>query len=153
LKKATFLLEKGKINYGTELFTPIMSNPWNLKKLWGIVLSNMEKTTINGKIVGYSWAKREEYESQGLNSAEIRLAISCMQDIKDLDLIFVLTELDGHIKGSFRSKVFDTTVYSTALGGGGHKGASAFVIENKGMEKAIKEVLSIVKEKGFVIAD
>ena len=112
---------------------------------------NMEKKEINGKNIAYSWATKKEYGKFGLNVSDVRLGIICMQDIKDLDLIFTLTEGDGEIKGSFRSKGLDTTIYSTVFGGGGHKEASAFILKKTtNMKKAVEEVLKIIKEKGFV---
>ena len=150
LKKAIILLERGKIDYKKDLVTVISSNPWKLKKLHGLLLTNMERKEIEGKNVAYSWATKKEYGRLGLNVSDIRLGIVCMQDIKDLDLIFTLTELEGEIKGSFRSKGFDTTIYSTVFGGGGHKEASAFSLKTTNMKKAIEDVLKVIKEKGFV---
>lgn len=149
-KKAVVLLEKGEINYEKELYNPIMDNPWKLKKLHGLLLTNMVKKEINGKIVAYSSATKKEYEKLGLNHSDIRLGIVCMQDMKDLDLIFTLTELDGEIKGSFRSQNFDTTLYSSVLNGGGHKLASGFIIKMQNMKAAIQKVLKTIEEKGFV---
>ncbi len=85
-----------------------------------------------------------------MEGSDLRLGILCMQDIKDLDLIFTLREMDNEINGSFRSNKFDTTIYSTAFGGGGHKGASAFKLKKMNMKKAIEQVLKIIKERGFV---
>ncbi len=149
LKKAVVLLGNG-LNYKKDLYDPIMNSPWNLKKLYGLLLTNMEKKEINGKDVAYSWATKKEYEKLGLNVSDIRLGIGCMQDIKGLNLIFTLTESNGEIKGSFRSKGLDTTIYSTAFGGGGHKEASAFILKSTNMKKAIEDVLKVIKEKGFV---
>ncbi len=151
LKKATILIERGKLDYKKDLVTPILSSPWKLKKLHGILLMNMEKKEIGGKNVAYSWATKKEYGKFGLNVSDIRLGIVCMQDIEDLDLIFTLTEGDGEIKGSFRSKGLDTTIYSTVFNGGGHKEASAFILRRTtNMKKAIEDVLKVIKEKGFV---
>jgi len=150
LKKMSFLVEKGKINYQREFVDRILSNPWKLKKLWGILLSNMEKIEIGGKTVAYSWATKEEYEKFGLNYADIRLGITCIQDIKNLDLVFTLTEMEDHIKGSFRSKNLDTTIYSEELGGGGHKKASAFVTDKESMRNVVDKVLEMIKRKGFL---
>lgn len=151
LKKAAILIERGKLDYKNDLVNPILSSPWNLKKLHGLLLMNMEKKNISGKNVAYSWVTKKEYKKFGLNASDIRLGIVCMQDIKDLDLIFTLTEGDGEIKGSFRSKGLDTTIYSTVFGGGGHKEASAFILRRTvNMKKAVESVLKVIKEKGFV---
>ncbi len=153
LKKAAVLLEKGGLDYKKDLYEPITNNPWKLKKLHGILLGNMKKVLINGETVAYSWATKKEYKKFGLNASDIRLGITCMQDIKDLNLIFTLTEMDKTIKGSFRSKRLDTTIYATALGGGGHKEASAFEMETTNMKAAIQKVLKTIEEKGFAEID
>ena len=153
MEKALFLLRAGKLDYEKEIVSPIKDSPWKLRKLHGVILSNMKKEVIDGKTVAYSWATKKEYENQGLNVSEIRMAIGCMQDIRDLDLIFVITEMGDTIKGSFRSKEFDTTIYSRELDGGGHKGASGFMLEKGDIHQAAKKVLSVIREKGFVKAD
>ncbi|MFZ1970814.1 MAG: DHH family phosphoesterase [Candidatus Nanoarchaeia archaeon] len=150
LRKAAVLIDKGNLDYKKDLVSKITSNAWALKKLHGILLSNMKKEEINGKTVAYSWATKKEYQKFGLNSSDMRLGIMCMQNIKGLDLIFALIEMDGAIKGSFASNNLDTTVYSTGFGGGGHKLRSGFMLKTKDMKKAIETVLKAIKEKGFV---
>jgi phosphoesterase RecJ-like protein len=150
LKKAIILLEKGKINYKKELYNIITDDSWKLKKFHGLLLTNMKKVEINGNTVAYSWATKKEYEKLGLNGSDITAGISCMQNIKGLNLIFSLVEIKGEIKGAFRSRGLDTTIYSTVFGGGGHKEASGFVLKTPNMKKAIKEILRVIKEKGFV---
>ncbi|HTY44352.1 MAG TPA: DHH family phosphoesterase [Patescibacteria group bacterium] len=150
LRKAEILLDRGKIDYNKELVIPITDLPWNLKKYHSILLSNMERKEINGQIIGYSWATKKELKKLGLNPTDLRLGIMCMQNIKDLNLIFTLTEKDKEIGCSFRSRGLDTTIYSTIFGGGGHKQASAFSLKPMNMKKAIELVLKTIKEKGFV---
>ena len=149
IKKAEFLIEKGKIDYAKDFFEPINSNPWNIKKLYGIILSNMKKKRIRGVEVAYSFVLQEDIQKYGLNEAEIRLGIMCVQDIKDIPLVFTLTELKDKIKGSFRSRGIDTSLLSKELGGGGHKQASAFLLEKMPMEKAINSVLEIIERVGI----
>jgi phosphoesterase RecJ-like protein len=154
LNKMSELIKIGKINYQKEFVNPIInSNPWKLKKLHGILLTNMEKKNIRGKTVVYSWATKEDYDKYGLSYSDIRLGITCMLDIKNIDLIFTLTETEDGIKGSFRSKGIDTTVYSTVFGGGGHKNASAFILEKGEIKDLIERVLKVIEEKGFFIEE
>lgn len=149
LKKAIDLLETGNINFKSDVFDPIMNSPWKLKKFHGILLSNMEKKEVNGKIVAYSWATKKEIDNLELSAADLRLGITCMQGIRGIDLVFVLTEFDGEIKGAFRSKDLDTTVYSTFFKGGGHKQASGFRLKTMDIKRAVNKVLEVIKEKGF----
>jgi len=148
-KKAAFLIEKGKIDYLEEFFDPITVSSWGLKKLQGKFLSNMKKKKIGNKIVAYSFVTKNEEESYGLNLAEMRLGILCMQGIKDIDLVFLVKERGDYIKGSFRSQNIDTSLISRELGGGGHKKASAFSLELMPLESAIKKVFEAIEKVGL----
>lgn len=52
-------------------------------------------------------------------------------------------------RGSFRAQngVIDTTVFSEAMNGGGHKGASVFNVEAPDVQQALNKVLGVIKEK------
>ncbi len=56
--------------------------------------------------------------------------------------------LPGHYKGSFRSVrgVVDTTVFTTKLGGGGHKPASGFRFPAKNLDEAISIIKNVIEE-------
>ena len=149
MKKAVFLIEKGNINYPREFYEPIMNNSWKVKRLEGILIQNMKKADIEKKNICYSYILHEDIKSLGLNPAEIRLGITFLKDVKDIDIIFTLSELENEIKGSFRSRGVDTTLFSKEFGGGGHKEASAFHLEKMPMEKAIEKVLSVIKKVGI----
>lgn len=152
--KAAFLIEKGNIDYQREFVIPILrSQPWTLKKLHGILLLNAKRKMIDGKTIVYSVASREEYEEHGLNYSDIRLGIMCLEDIKGADIIFTLTDMPNEVKGSMRSVNFDTTLYSKAFGGGGHKSASGFIVEKQPLSEIAEKVLKIIEEKGFERTD
>lgn len=146
IKKAEFLIEQGGINYAKEFFEPINSESWGIKKLHGILLSNMEKREVDGINIAYSFVTKEDIEKHGLNESDIRLGIMCMQDLKNVPVAFTLTELDGGIKGSFRSKGIDTSLFAQKLGGGGHKEASAFYIEKMSLNQAIEKVFEVIEK-------
>lgn len=149
MRKALYLLEIGKIDYPNEFFRPITNRKWGLKKYEGILLGNMQKTNVDGKVIAYSFAKKEDVKKCNLNPAEIRLGISFLKDTSDIDLFFTVTELEDGIKGSFRSTQIDTSLFAQRLGGGGHKAASAFVLEKMPIEKAIETTLKTIKEVGI----
>jgi len=149
LRKAAFLIEKGGIDYEKEFFNSITASSWGLKKMQGILLSNMKKKQIGGKNVAYSFMTKKEGKDYNLNMAEKRLGILAMQGIKDVDVVFTLKELSNKIKGSFRSKGVDTVLFSKEFGGGGHKQASAFSLEKMPMEKAIEKVLEVIERIGM----
>ncbi len=149
LKKAVFLIEKGNLNYLKDFYGPLNSYSWNVKKLHGILLINMKKKKIEDKIVAYSYVTKDQAKEHDLNLSELRLGIISMQNIKNSDIIFTLTDLGEKIKGSFRSKNIDTSLFAEKLGGGGHKGASAFYLEKMPIKKAIEKVLKTIKETGM----
>lgn len=149
IKKAAFLIEKGNINYGKEFFAPINNKSWNMAKLQGILLSNMQNKEIRGKKIIYSFVAKEDVKKYKLNLSEIRLGINCMLDIKEVDVIFTLIEINNGIKGSFRSSIIDTSIFSAELGGGGHKKASAFFLKSMPMHKAVEKVLNTIEKAGI----
>ncbi len=149
IKKAAFLIETGEIDYQKEFYGPIMNLSWKVKKLVGELTNNMKKEKIFGKNVAYSYILASDIKKLKLNSAEIRLGINFLKDIKDVDVIFTLSEMEKDIKGSFRSRGVDTTLFSKEFGGGGHKEASAFYIKKMPIREAIKKVLEAIKRVGI----
>ncbi len=148
MKHAVFLMEKGQINY-YGFVKPIIKKSWKLKKLIGVLVNNMEKREIDCKNILSSYIKQEDIEKYELNASEIRLGINFLKDVKDIDIIFTLSEFPEKIKGSFRSFGIDTSVFSKEFGGGGHKKASAFYIEKMPIEKAKEKVFEVIEKVGI----
>ena len=109
----------------------------------------MKKDEISGVEIAYSFVLQKDIKKCELNEAETRLGVTCMQDIRGIPFVFILTELEDKIKGSFRSKDIDTSLFSHELGGGGHKKASSFMLEKMPLEDAIKKVFKVIEKIGI----
>lgn len=149
IKKAAFLIEKGKISYEKEFLIPIINKPLKMAKFQGVLLSNMQNKKICEKNIIYSFMTKEDVEKYKLNLSEVRLGINYLRDIKETDIIFTLIEINDGIKGSFRSSEIDTSLFSKELGGGGHKNASAFFLKFISIPKAIEKVLNTIEKVGI----
>jgi len=63
-------------------------------------------------------------------------------------IVYKDIDVDNNYKGSFRSVrgVVDTTVFTTKLGGGGHKPASGFRFTSTGIDEAIRLIQQVITE-------
>ena len=146
LPYAAFLVEQGA-DYIKDIVRPVLTNPLRIKKFFAELINNIK---LDEKLrVCYSSLSYEKVKEFGLNRAEVRLGINEMQDIAEIDVYFNLIELEDHIKGSFRSQVFDISLLAQELGGGGHKSAAGFILPKIPLEEAEKKVLDVIRSKGF----
>ena len=149
IEEASLLIGLGA-EYVKDIASPILYNqPLRLKKYFGLLFT---KLRINKeKNFAYSILSQEEIKPFNLNMAEIRLGINEMSLIGGFDFVFNLIEIEDGIKGSFRStKGINTSIFSKALGGGGHKAASAFILPKMPLEKAEKLVLETIKKSKII---
>lgn len=146
---AAFLIEQGA-DYLHGIVNKIKYNyPLKLKKYYALLYDNFKIVEVNGCVVGYSSVSFSDIEKLGLNLSEVRGGINDLQEIGGLDMLFTLTEVDGRIKGSFRTrKNIDVSLLAHAFGGGGHKQAAAFYLENMPLEEAERKVLEKIEELG-----
>jgi len=107
-EKALFLVRHG-VDYTKDVAMPILFNDsLKMKKLHGMILENLEVDKENR--IGWSTISKKEMKELELNRAEVRLGIHVIQNIKDVDVVFFLIEMEDHIKGSFRSKGRDISI-------------------------------------------
>lgn len=137
-EKALFLVRAG-VNYTKDIVLPILFNDsLKMKKLYALILDNLEVDEKNR--IGWSTISAEEAKKLGLNRAELRLGVHIIQDIKDIDVVFFLVEVEKGVKGSLRSKGRDISIVANRVNGGGHKLASGFFLENMSLDEAVKKM-------------
>ncbi|MFH1425434.1 MAG: DHH family phosphoesterase [archaeon] len=148
LKQASFLIENGG-KYLERVVAPILhQQPLNLMKYYSLLV--MKLKFDKNKRFAYSLTTAEEIKKLGLNLAEIRLGPNHLQYLKEFEFIFTLVEVGNSIKGSFRSqKKVDVSLFAKNLGGGGHKSAAAFHLENVSLKQAEKQVLETIEKVGI----
>ena len=148
LKDTVFLIEKGA-EYFERVVKPVLYNiPLKRKKFEKILLNNMRYD--EELKVGWSCVSYDEWKKIGMNEAEIRTGIQNLEGVKDFDFVFVLIQMeDGRIKGSFRgNKGVNVVRYAEGLGGGGHKYAAAFMLDEMTIKEAEARVLGVIEELG-----
>ena len=144
-EQSVFLINHGA-NYVEDILMPIGINlPWKMKKYRALLINNAK---INKeKRYCYSVLSSKDIKELNLNLAEVREGVQELQDIKNIDLIWTLAEIDNYIKGSFRCKSeVDVSKIAKELGGGGHKRAAAFILEDMSLEDAEKKVINTVEK-------
>jgi bifunctional oligoribonuclease and PAP phosphatase NrnA len=149
IKDAAFLIDKGA-DYLKGIVNKIKYNfPLRIKKYISLLYQNFKTAQINNHNIGYSTISIQQIKDLGLNLAEARSGVNDLQEVGGFDVIFTLTELEDKIKGSFRSRNSDISVIAKELGGGGHKGAAAFILPKMPLEKAEKIVLETINKVGI----
>ncbi|RMD67272.1 hypothetical protein D6817_02020 [Candidatus Pacearchaeota archaeon] len=146
LKEGAFLLEMGAEYYDKIVRVVRNSIPLKLAKFNALLINNLRVN--EEKRFAYSTCAFEEVKTLGLNDAEVRLGVNALVGIKGFEFVFTLTEIArGKVKGSFRSQEkVDVSLFAKALGGGGHKTAAGFILENASLEEAEKKVLEVIGE-------
>ncbi len=148
MKQAVFLIEQG-VDYYNEISRPIrLSESLGAKKLFALLINNI-KVNERGRFA-YSHVSLQETKKMGLSSSELRGGIRALQDLKNVDFVFTLTEVEGYIKGAFRSSAnVDVSLFAKALGGGGHKTAAGFYFSGISLAEAEKKVLAVIEKVGI----
>jgi len=118
-----FLIEKGADMNIIEILK--YNQPLKMKKYFALLVNSLKVLEINGYKFGISLLSKEDLSDLNLNVGEIRAGPNYLQEIEGMDILCTLAEAEDLIKGSFRSRNYDTLLISKSLGGGGHKLASS----------------------------
>lgn len=152
VSKKTFVTVSELIDAGASLDKVVFNHDrrvtYETMKYWALVLSNLK---INRELK-YAWSvvSKEEMGGLGVDKKGTGGAASrFLNDIEGTDFAFLLTqEANGEIFGSFRSRTkVNSSVFSQALGGGGHVAASGFTLSAKySLAEAEKLVHEAIKK-------
>jgi len=87
---------------------------------------------------------RKMFEEYGADKDDISDVVSRLRDIEGVEFAVVLRETeDGKIRGNLRSKSeFDCSEFASRYGGGGHKRASGFTVEDKDLDTLKQEIIA-----------
>ena len=112
-------------------------------KLWGKVLSGIQEDKTN-KIV-WSTISTRDINELGANATQVEgVNDELLSTAPGANIVLMLTErAPGHITGSMRtmSDTVELDKLALSLGGGGHKKAAGFKIENMSLAEAEKIIL------------
>lgn len=150
LRDAVFLLDNGA-DYLEGVVNVIKYNiPLGVKKYHALLVNNFRIVDFDGYNVGVSSTSRNEVEKLGINLSEVRSGPNYLQEIGGIDFLFTLAEVEGMIKGSFRSrKKIDVSLFAKELHGGGHKFAAAFRFPLIPLNEAEQKVFEAIKKVGI----
>jgi bifunctional oligoribonuclease and PAP phosphatase NrnA len=126
------------INYFTQ-----KDKNFKLLRLWGLALSRLNRVDEHALV--YTFLKREDFISLGLNESDAEGISDFMNSIDDAKILLTLKEAaDGKIKGSFRTTVegVDVSALAKQFGGGGHKKAAGFTTDGT-IEEVVERILTL----------
>lgn len=133
----------------TEIITNVFkTHPVSTLKLWGKILSNV-KEDRDAKIV---WSTVSYNEIQEVNSTEGETSSvinELLSTVPDANVILLFAERSpGFIAVSMRTNSDKVLLDKIAMsfGGGGHRQAAGFKIENSTIENAERNVIARIKE-------
>ncbi len=117
----------------------------NALKLWGAVLSRLEKHEKHD--IAHTYLTQKDLKKYNVTDDEAEGIANFMNSLKDGRAALILKEIsDKEVKGSFRTTRDDTdvSIWAKALGGGGHKKAAGFTILGS-IEHALEQVFSVIE--------
>ncbi len=145
LEDAKRLSEKGA-RY-LEIVEKLNSVSLRMKRYNAYLINNLE---TKGNI-GWTSLPENKVKEFDLNLSEVRQGIRELRNIKELEVVFTISEVEEGMKISFRTTRDDINVSVVAgeLGGGGHKGAASATLKEVNMEEAKDKVLEVIDKIGI----
>jgi bifunctional oligoribonuclease and PAP phosphatase NrnA len=125
---------------------------FDMKKKPDFLLSNEACNTAEffcEDRVAMSIVTREMFEKYGADEDSVSDVAARLRDVDSVDVSFVLRETeDGKIRANIRSSSsFDCAAFASQFGGGGHKRASGFTVDNMDIEALAQEVRRLVTDE------
>lgn len=105
------------------------------------LLSRLEFHFVNGVEVALAFAHSKEY------IGDLSMAVASLRDMENLEAIFVVVEMEGHLHliARSRSAAVDAGAIAALLGGGGHPTAASAVVKNRLIDDVRRELLAILE--------
>lgn len=95
-----------------------------------------------------SWVSAEDFKRYDAVRSDAEPLVDTLRSIAGVRVACMLREQDGVVRGSIRAKdATDVAAVAQSFGGGGHRAAAGFTIENCSLEKAV-----LLVEKALVSA-
>ena len=100
-------------------------------KIWGKAFERL--SSIDKYDLVYTFLTEKDYIECGVDKTATDNLVNFLQLLKEARVVLLLTEIDGMIKGSFRTteKNIDVSKLANLFSGGGHKKAAAFSFTGK----------------------
>ncbi|MCF7910378.1 bifunctional oligoribonuclease/PAP phosphatase NrnA [Candidatus Pacearchaeota archaeon] len=139
------------IDFGADylgILNTILEKDPDLERYFAYTINNFK--TNNKKKFCWLCVSKEVLEKYKITAGEAKLGIYEIMGLNGFDFAFLLVEDEDYIRGSFRSpQGFDVSRFANILGGGGHRSAAGFTLENISLDEAEKKVLDVIDEVLF----
>lgn len=100
----------------------------------------------NGQAV-LSWVTQEDFKRLRARKQDAESLIDVIRQLKDIEIAVMLREQDNAVRGSIRTKSDrDVAAIAAQFGGGGHRAAAGFTIEDT-LESAQEQVLKALQKE------
>ncbi len=116
-------------------------------KIWGKVLSNIKEEKEYRFI--YSSVSATDYKLFNADPSETAGVVDeLLKTAPSIDFALLLTERSGNLHGSLRSasENIDVAEIAKMFGGGGHKMAAAFQVNNRSLAESEDQVIDTIKK-------
>lgn len=93
---------------------------------------------------------KEDIAATGATVPDMEGIVDYARSLATVEVAIFAMELDDGIRISLRSKEVDVSKVALALGGGGHKVAAGFTLQQKTLKESIDIILSKIEELGIL---
>jgi len=123
------------------------THPLTTLKLWGKALAKLQYNE-EAKMVWSSLSREDFKESNAQEHETSGVIDELLSSAPNADVVMLLKEGDGVVRGSLRSikKTIDVAKIASVFSGGGHKRASGFKLVNTTLEEAISTVIPTMEK-------
>ncbi len=152
VSKDTFNVASELINYGINI-SKVVSNIKQRQSLASIRILSSTLDTLDlyedGQLV-FMFASQEKMLEAGANILDLLGVVDYGISLVTSKISIVLVELEDTIRVSMRSKHIDISNLAIDFGGGGHKNAAGFEMENIKREVLIEMIKKEIKQGGLL---
>lgn len=102
-------------------------------------------TCTNGDLVAYSWVNDKDFEETGAAPEEAEHLPEAIRVVSGIEVAVLLRQRGTEVRGNLRAKGgFDVSAIAHHFGGGGHKAASGFTVENSTIDVVFAKLLPLL---------
>ena len=146
--KDTFLIASKMLEYSIDpYFVATMINRRNSLahlRAKGVVLNNLE-LFLDAK-VAFSYMDDSDKLATGARNSDLDGIVDELISLATVEVAVFVTNFDGVIKASFRSKSIDVSKVALSFGGGGHKNAAGFEVKDGKIEEIKSKILEKLED-------
>jgi phosphoesterase RecJ-like protein len=154
VSRETFKLASEMMSHGVDIYE-VMSNIKQRRSLSSIrILASSLDTLLlneNGRL-SIMCATREKMLEAGADIIDTVGIVDYGISLVTVQIAVVLTELENSIRISMRSKSIDVSQLAIGFGGGGHKNAAGFELENISKDVLLEMIKKEIKKLGLLDA-